>query len=63
LNFSSQNDLTTSLLADFIIKYYFHEIKGNNKESYNALLHSVTNQLEMIVHWQCGFVHGVNEYG
>ena len=60
--FSSQNDLATlKLLADFTIKYYFPQIKGNNKDSYIALLKNVANQTrEMIVHWQrVGFVHGV----
>ena len=60
--FSSQNDvITLKLLADFTIKYHFPEIKGNNKESYIALLQAVANLTqEMIVHWQrVGFVHGV----
>jgi uncharacterized protein YdiU (UPF0061 family) len=60
--FSSQNDLTTlKLLADFTIKYHFPEIRGNDKESYIALLQSVADQTrKMIVHWQrVGFVHGV----
>lgn len=60
--FSSQNDLETlKVLADFTIKYYFPQIKGNTKESYIALLQNVANQTrEMIVHWQrVGFVHGV----
>jgi uncharacterized protein YdiU (UPF0061 family) len=60
--FSSQNDLITlKLLADFTIKYHFPQIRGNNKESYIALLQNVANQTrEMIVHWQrVGFVHGV----
>jgi uncharacterized protein YdiU (UPF0061 family) len=60
--FSSQNDLKTlKTLTDFTIKYYFPEIKENNKEGYVAFFQSVANQTrEMIVQWQrVGFVHGV----
>lgn len=60
--FSSRNDIANlKVLANYTIKHYFPEIKGQSKESYLAFFKSVAESTrEMIVHWQrVGFVHGV----
>lgn len=48
-------------LADFVIKYYYPEIKEEGKIKYISFFEAVAQKtLEMIVHWQrVGFVHGV----
>lgn len=60
--FSARNDNKhLKMLADFTIRHYFPEIKGDSKEDYLAFFKTVADTTrEMVVHWQrVGFVHGV----
>ena len=60
--FSSRGDKENlKRLADYTIKYFYPEIKGDGKEAYIAFFNAVLdNTKKMIVDWQrVGFVHGV----
>lgn len=48
-------------LTDYTIKYFYPQIKGNDKQAYINFYNEVMEStLDMIIHWQrVGFVHGV----